>query len=136
MQEILQIMEEAQERMRQVANKIDTMHGYRIYLLNENAGIEAAKSFFASEDADATEIASSLHEACSDTFKSYELWRGKKRLPSLHQPPKLNTPLKLEVAVQKHQDAIVDLEEKLQIAFACVNRSRKLLDAYARLRLQ
>ena len=126
-------MQDIQATMWQIANNIGTMHNYRIYLLDANAGIEAADFFSASADTDAAEIASFLHDACSDTFTSYELWRGETCIASSCHESKTDVELNLEAAIQKHQNIIVDLEERLQQAFACVNRSRKLLDTYARI---
>lgn len=107
---------------------------YRIYLLDASGVAEAAEFFYAHNDDEAIEVAASVHEAASDTFQDYELWHGDGRIASDHQRRDGRPKRGFEDAIQCHQDTIVDLEERLQEAFACVKRSRKLFEIAAKLR--
>lgn len=102
------------------------MH-YRVYLLDQDSHIGAAETFAASCDADASAIAASVHQACADAFPRFELWRGPQRLQAKDD-------WTVEDVVARHQDSVLDLEERLMRTFDCLKRSRTLLEETTRLR--
>jgi hypothetical protein len=129
----LKIMEQSAEAMRRTSDTVSAVHGYRVYLLDRDGRVEAAESFAASTADDATAIANAVYLSSSDVFSGHEVWAGKQRISSAEgsvsaDPEKRRA---LERAIQRHQDIIIDLEERLQIAFGCVNRSRNLRDTVA-----
>jgi hypothetical protein len=99
---------------------------YRVYLLDDLAAIRAAESFSATEDGEAAHVAAVLFEACGDVFHGYELWRGSERIAPRPQPASASRGL--EDVILSRQDIVLDLEDRLQRTFACVNQSRKLLE--------
>ena len=105
---------------------------YRVYLLGPDAGIRAGEFFVAADDTAATEIATALYQSCSDVFADYELWQGTKCVAP--GGPKWKPKVNVEQIVHARQDNIMDLEDRLQHGFTCVNRSRKLLEVSAQLR--
>jgi hypothetical protein len=140
MEDSLKTMEQSARIMQQSSDLISDIHSYRIYriyLIDTNGHIEAAESFSAPNDDAAADVAGSVHEASSDVFTGYELWAEGQCISSVQSGhAKAAKKRNLEVAIQKHQDTVVDLEEKLQRAFACVKRSRKLLLASTEIRDQ
>jgi hypothetical protein len=70
-------------------------------------------------------------------FVGYELWRGEKRIFSLQKAGLEATGIHrlLDAMAEKDQEIAVDLEERLQAAFACAARSRKLAEAEKKLRM-
>lgn len=108
MQECFTEMARGQELLRQSA-----MLQYRLYLLDEGSHIKAAEGFFASKHADATEVAISVQEACSDICDGYELWCGAKRILS-NREERSRMEHEHENAIQEHQNMVLDLEERLQ----------------------
>jgi hypothetical protein len=135
MEESLRTMEQSAELMQRSSDLIDAMHSYRIYLLDMNGDIDAAESFSTSTDDEAADVASLVYEASNDVFSGYEIWDGRKCIVSM-QSPRANRYKRrnFDAAVERHQDTVLELEEKLEKAFACVKRSRKLLQATARIR--
>jgi hypothetical protein len=107
---------------------------YRLYLLDTDSAIAAAEVFAAHDDAEAIEVAAIVHEAASDTFSGCELWHDVERVVPDRHGSSGSLKRSLEEAVQLHQDTITDLVERLQRAFACVNRSKKLVELTAKLR--
>jgi hypothetical protein len=108
---------------------------YRIYLLDGGDHISAGEFFSASNDKEAAEIAASIYEVCSDAFEGYEVWHGAVCiLPNGHN--RNWTVPRIEDVIEARQDNILDLEDRLQRSYACMNRSRKLLEVQARLRQQ
>jgi hypothetical protein len=135
MEESLRTIEESAELLRRSSDPIDATHSYRIYLLDPNGDIEAAESFSASPDEDAADVAGSVYEASNDVFSGYELWAGERCISSMQSPRrKRERKQNVEAAIQRHQDTVLELEERLLRAFACAKRSRKLLQASTRLR--
>jgi hypothetical protein len=129
----LKTIEQSAEVMRRSAAIIE--HSYRIYLLDTKGHIEAAESFPATTDEDAAAVASSVYRASNDVFSGYELWIGNQRISSTQSAhAKRERKQNLDVAIQRHQDAILELEERLQNAFSCVKRSRKLIHTLAGIR--
>ena len=107
---------------------------YRVYLLDQNNHITAAETFSAADDAEAVEVAVSLHDACSDAFAGVEVWCGPKCvLPAGHERSAPIVP-RLEDVVEARQNNVLDLEDRLQRSHATMKRSRKLLAVQARLR--
>ncbi|MBV9251907.1 MAG: hypothetical protein JO227_22035 [Acetobacteraceae bacterium] len=104
---------------------------YRLYLLDSINRIRAAESFSATGDREARKIAASVHEACADVFAGYEIWRGSERLTADSRQVGLDW---TDWAMLQRQEAVLDLEERLQRTFACVSQSRRLLEASAKLR--
>ncbi|MFL5279869.1 MAG: hypothetical protein ACJ8AW_02435 [Rhodopila sp.] len=96
----------------------------------------AAEFFSASGDRAAAQVAALVHDASSDVSTGYELWREADRIASGRHAPQAAAGPKHEDVIQAHQDIIVDLEERLQRAFACVARSRKLVETAAKVRQQ
>ncbi|MGE0223696.1 MAG: hypothetical protein AB7S57_10570 [Acetobacteraceae bacterium] len=103
---------------------------YRLYLLTSDKHIRAGQSFAAQDDSEATAIGATLYDACSDEFAGYEVWRGPVMLK--HGRPAGITGL--EEIIQARQQSLLDLEDSLQRSFACVHRSRRLLETTDRLR--
>jgi hypothetical protein len=122
-------MERSLTLMRQAASLVSS--SYRIYLLDENASIEAAEFYTAKDDTEATEIAASLHASCSDAFRSYELWHGRERIAQCVTDRGADPDI---AALHKYQDVILGLEKRLEKSFACLKRSRKLAEAARQLR--
>ncbi len=133
MQDSLAAVERSGVVMLQVAETINAAHNYRVYLLDTLDHICAAESFSVVGDKAAGDVAAYIFDSCSDTFKSYELWRGASRI--VEGNARLGIP-DTETAISEHQNTVADLEERLQRAFSCVNRSRRLFEAAVRLRKQ
>ena len=104
---------------------------YRVYLLDQSQRIRAAEAFTAPDDREARAIAAALYASCCDVFPGYELWAGPRRIASGQSDGSM---LMSEAVIQRHQGIILDLIDKLQREFVCVNRSQKLLEASAQLR--
>jgi hypothetical protein len=109
-------------------------HLYRIYLMGDAAPLKL-RVYTAKDEAEAVEIATSVHATCSDVFSGYELWRGPQRIV----PTQTNGAIRREndpdiAALLKHQDLVLHLEDRLQKAFSCVSRSRKLVSLARQLR--
>ena len=134
MEESLATMERSAEIMRRSSDRINSMQSYRVYLLDSHGRIEAAESFSASGNVDATEVAASIYDACSDVFGGFEIWHGGERISQAGTGATRQSKPAFDEAIQRHQDTVLDIEEKLFRAFACVNRSRKLLETSAKLR--
>lgn len=103
---------------------------YQLYLLNEEARIRAAEAFSALSDREAAEIGGCVHEACSDVFAGFEVWRGPERIRA-HKY--VEAPLRLQDVIETRQANILELEERLQRSFGCVARSKRLLEISAQL---
>jgi hypothetical protein len=136
LQESLNAMELSATLMRGAYDAINNSHVYRLYLLGIDGQIGAAESFSAEADAQAWAIARSIQEASNDVFTGYELWTGTKRIVAqpIDAAAGAETDRRVHGMIQAHQDTIADLEEKLDRAFACVRRSRKLVEAATKLR--
>jgi len=134
MQARLDAMEESLALLRQSAELRQEL--YRIYFLDAQNGIMAAEFFSASGDRAAAQVAALVHDASSDVSTGYELWREADRIASGRHAPQAAAGPKHEDVIQAHQDIIVDLEERVQRAFACVARSRKLVETAAKVRQQ
>jgi hypothetical protein len=127
MEDSLRTMEQSAELLRHSSDLVSALYSYRMYLLDSDGDIAAAESFLASKDDDAADVARSVFEASNDVFSGYELWTGKQCISSAtHSALARRT---RHAAVQKHQQTVLDLEERLHKAFACVRRSRRLLAA-------
>jgi hypothetical protein len=133
MEELLSQMERSQRLMWQSAEAVGDL--YRIYLLGGDGCIEAAEFYPAKDETEALEIAASLHATCSDVFSGYEIWRGPRRIAPAQKKQAIHDENDFSVgALLKHQDVILDLEDRLQNAFSCVSRSRKLVELARQLR--
>jgi hypothetical protein len=106
---------------------------YRLYLLDTDSTIAAAEVFAAQDDTEAIEVAATVHEATSDIFVGYELWRHVERVVPDHHGSNGGLKRSFEDAVQLHQHMVTDLVERLQKTFACVNRSKKLVELTTKL---
>jgi hypothetical protein len=135
MEECLRTFEQSAGIMQRSSDAISASRSYRIYLLDTRGHIDAAASFSVSKDDDAAHVADSVYEASDDVFSGYELWTGGQVISSAQgtRAARANGP-DLHDAIRAHQDIVVDLEERLQKGFACVKRSRKLLEAASTLR--
>ena len=109
------------------------MH-YRFYLLDQDGHIKAAETFSSPNDSMARETANLAYDACSDEFENYELWRGSERVAGRCDRANGAGQLRISDVVSARQDNILELEDRLQRTFACVRRSRKLLETTAALR--
>lgn len=107
---------------------------YRYYLLDGDDHIRAAETFSALDDAVARETAKLVYNGCNDEFERYELWRGGERVTGGSNHADAAGELRLSDIVAAHQESILDLEDRLQRTFACVRRSRRLLETTAALR--
>lgn len=111
------------------------MH-YRFYLVDGGDRFQAAEAFSAPDDAQAAAIAGFCHQACSDVFDGFELWRGTDRVAKYSialAGAAAAGPAFAEV-VRGHQQTILELEDRLQSTFACIRHSKKLLEVTAGLR--
>jgi hypothetical protein len=131
-------MERSATLMRLAHDCINELHIYRVYLLGLDGWIAAAESFSAEADGQALAIARSVMESTDDVFAGYELWSGARRIQPRRQGASeaAGRDRRFNDAVQAHQDTIADLEERLERAFACVRRSRKLVEAATLMRNQ
>ena len=107
---------------------------YRYYLLDGDDHIRAAETFSALDDAVARETAKLVYSGCNDEFEKYELWCGGERVARGCNRADAAGELRLSDIVAARQESILDLEDRLQRTFACVRRSRKLLEATTTLR--
>jgi|SRR5579875_618880 len=118
---------------------------YRVYLLDQKLSIRAAENFVAHDNLEAVEIATALHEACSDVFACCELWCGSSLIaklpPAVHQKhdgadlaASVTSEIRLLLPVR--QQNVLALEDRLQRSFACVRESHRLLRTYNELRRQ
>jgi hypothetical protein len=104
---------------------------YRLCLLGKSSDIRAAEAFLAEDDVRANEIALSVFSACCDDFDGYEIWNGATMISCGRGP---QPPGDWRAITQASQREVLDLEDRMQRTFACVSKSRQLLDATARLR--
>lgn len=115
---------------------------YRVYLLDQKFSIRAAENFAARDDSEAVEVASALHDACSDIFVSCELWRGSSLVAKLPRASadghngtdhsrSISSDIRLLLPVR--QENVLALEDRLQRSFACVRESHRLLRTYREL---
>ena len=125
MEEFLSEMERSQGLMWRSATSIENL--YRIYLLADDGSIEAAEFYPAQDKTEAAEIAASLHASCSDAFNGYDLWHGSQRITLAQHS--VNNDDTDAATIQKHQQVVMDLGIRLHDGFACVSRSRKLVQA-------
>lgn len=101
---------------------------YRVYLLDEYNKIAAAEAFIAQDDAEALEMATVLLRSTHDVFHDYEVWCGPQRVrTATNQPPADDRSL-IDLA-EERQIRMLTLEEQLLASFACIRRSRALLEA-------
>jgi hypothetical protein len=107
---------------------------YRVYLLDASNHINAAESFAAANDEEAIEIAASLHEACSDAFDGYEVWREANCISPNGHHRRAPTVSSREEVIEARKHDILDLADRLQRSFPCVGRSKKLLETKFKLR--
>jgi len=107
---------------------------YRYYLLDCDDHIKAAETFSAPDDVMARETAKLVYDACDDEFAMYELWRGAEFVAKGSDRANAAGGIGLSDVVSARQENILDLEDRLQRTFACVRRSRKLLETTAALR--
>jgi hypothetical protein len=137
MEESLEAIDRSVKLMRAMSDAVSAMRGYRIYLLDADQSILAAETFTTAKDDEAARIARLIYVASSDVFVGYELWRGEKRIFSLQKAGLEATGIHrlLDARAEKDQEIAVDLEERLQAAFACAARSRKLVEAAKKLRM-
>src|SRR5689334_3085725 len=104
---------------------------YRLYLLDSSGKIAAADSFAVDDDADATQLAADLYDACSDVFGGYELWQGAVRVvAALNRPPR---PLDFSRLTSARQAMMLEVEERLSDTFDCIRRSKRLIETAAAL---
>jgi len=101
---------------------------YRLYLLDAAQKIAAAEAFIATDDLEALETAAILFRATDDVFAAYEVWCGPRHVTGAgvwHQADGTG----LADLAEGQQLRMLDLEERLLSSFACVRRSRALLEA-------
>ena len=107
---------------------------YRAYLLDEAYHIRAAENFAAECEDEAIEIASILHDACSDVFPTSEVWQGDTliaRLPrtSSHDGHSAGQSSGARLNIARRERHALELAERLHRSFACVRESRRLVRA-------
>jgi len=105
---------------------------YRVYLYDSDNKIRAAEGFVAADDLEALEIGAVLYRATQDVFYRHEVWCGARHLTGAMAARGLRTPTLDEMAKARQLRA-VDVEERLASSFACVRRSRVLLQEVDRL---
>lgn len=99
---------------------------YRVYLLGQDLRIRAAETFTSASEIQALEIATILHDACSDAFAASEVWQGDRLIIRMGADdiPQIEVPIS---AMQ--QGSFLELAERFQQSFACVRESRRLMSA-------
>jgi hypothetical protein len=115
------------------------MDHYRMYLYR-GGHIQAGQAFSASNDAEATETASFLYQACSDVADACELWRGAECVAKISTEP--GNPAMTPDELVRRYDAMADyqrqnirnLEDDLRNAWSCIRESKKLFHTVQRLR--
>jgi hypothetical protein len=103
---------------------------YDLRLLDRDARVGAAESFSAPDNVAAAQVGALVRECCSDVFAGYEVWRGSECIARTIKGRKV-TP---EDVVLARQENILDLEDRLQTTFACVRRSKMLMQITAQWR--
>lgn len=101
---------------------------YRVYLLAGDGHIRAAENFTAASHGEATDIATALHDACSDVFPACEVWQGRFVVCKLPLASQRFLP-EVRISIDARQKATLDLEDRLQSSFAGVRRCRALMGA-------
>lgn len=104
---------------------------YRLYLLSTSGGIVAGESFGADNDSDAIAMAVTVYSSCRDEISGYELWKSFTKIAD-HRS--LAEALPWWAVTQVRQRELLDLEDRMQSTFVCLQRSRRLLQASAALR--
>ena len=113
----------------------DRANPYRFYLLGADKRISAAAYLDAEDDAEALDIAASLHQSCSDAYPDYELWHGKRKLHARRSLWFANHKDISELQEEAQQRA-VDAEERLDLNFQIAEKSPRYAAKYAELRLR
>jgi len=103
------------------------MH-YRLYLLDDAQKIAAAEAFIANDDLEALETAAILFRSTNDVFAAYEVWCGPRHVTGAGVRHQVDGTGLVDLA-EGQQIRMLDLEERLLSSFACVRRSRALLEA-------
>jgi PII-like signaling protein len=106
------------------------MH-YRLYLYDSEDHVSAAETYSATNDREALEIGHAVFEAASDHFKRHEVWCGATLLKGVLG---FRRTLALTEVMNRHEENVLELEERLQRTFNSVKRSRNLLETIDRLR--
>jgi hypothetical protein len=103
------------------------------FLFFQDQRIRAGSSLSAHSDAEATEIATLLYDACSDVIDSCEIWRGADcvaRIDRQSAPPSES----LEDSAEAPRSHVIQLAETLQNSFSFIRESRRLREKLERLR--
>lgn len=100
---------------------------YRVYLLQATDQILAAETLSATDDHEAIAIAATVHDACSDACGGYEVWRGAERIAGTHAGRISARSTTLADLTERHQQSVIDLEERMQRTFSILAKSRRLL---------
>lgn len=104
---------------------------YRLYLLSTSGGIVAGESFLADNDKAAIAVAVTVYSSCRDEIDGYELWQSTTKVAD-HRS--LADDLPWWAVTQVRQRELLDLEDRMQSTFTCLQRSRRLLEVTATLR--
>lgn len=100
-----------------------TVDTYRVYF-RDASGIVGRHDFAADDDREATIIADSLCDACSDRCNSFEVWQRDHRVVVPRAP---RSPRSDEEITAKTQAAIVECEEAIQRSQWAIASSERLL---------
>jgi len=106
---------------------------YRMYFLHLDRVLASFDLDAEGEDV-AMVLAEALHDACSDVCEDFELWCGLDRIIGNAAERRWTWPKGWEEISAANQECLLDREEALLSSRQAVARSRKLLDATARLR--
>jgi len=100
------------------------MDRYRIYFFR-GEHIRAGGPLSAQSDADATQMAALLYDACSDVIERCEVWRGADRVAEIGRHSSIS-PVSLEDAVEAQRRHVIELAEALRDSFSFMRESKRL----------
>jgi hypothetical protein len=102
---------------------------YRLFLYDADNHIRAAEAYHARNDRDAVEIGAAVQSASADQFERFEVWRGSEWIKDSSWR---SAPTSIELIV-RHQDMVLEVEERLSCTFESIRRSRNLMATLHRL---
>lgn len=103
------------------------MAWYRVYFLSRNGDIRNVDEFVAMDDDAALALADGLHEAVSDLYAGYELWRDSRCICHCAHPA-ARPFMPQQVITQRIQADILRRLEILQSSGTAFGRSRRLVE--------
>jgi hypothetical protein len=112
------------------------MPTYRIKFLDGDDNVRGHHDFIAERDASAILIADWLFEACSEVYQDYELWCGPRYFIPLTKMGISGASLAFRSdreEMHSVQEIVIDMERMLLDSAQIIARSRRLMQATAKL---